>query len=175
MRQFSAALLTRALALVTSLFVPARGRHSAAVRRRSTRVRRYAPAPAPASARSGRPPTPQRGAPRPAPRPVPPPRLAPAPEIFPADDIALVRPYYTAREHERERGLSRVQAEAVIRLRAWSHGSVHVPAQAPPPVPTPTPTLTRAPAPVPAPAPAPVGDLLAAAPARARYADGVTV
>ncbi|WP_150255977.1 hypothetical protein [Nocardiopsis deserti] len=168
MRQFSAALLTRALALVTSLLIPARGRHSAAVRRRrSTRVRRYAPAPAPASARSSRPPTPQRRTPRPAPRPVPAPRLAPAPEIFPADDIALVRPYYTAREHERERDLSRVQAEAVIRLRAWSHGSVHVPAQAAPPIPAP------ARAPIPAPAPVPVGDLLAAAPAR--YADGVTV
>ncbi|WDZ90196.1 hypothetical protein [Nocardiopsis sp. HUAS JQ3] len=171
MRQFSAALLTRALALVTSLFIPARGRHSAAVRRRSTRVRRYAPAPAPASARSSRPTTPQRGAPRPAPRPVPPPRLAPAPETFPADDIALVRPYYTARERECEHDLSRVQAEAVIRLRAWSHGSVHVPAQAPLPVPSPT----RAPAPTPAPMPVPIGDLLAAAPARARYADGVTV
>ncbi|MFE6390038.1 hypothetical protein [Nocardiopsis dassonvillei] len=102
---------------------------------------------------------------------MPPPRLAPAPEIFPADDIALARPYYTAREHERERDLSRVQAEAVIRLRAWSHGSVHVPAQAPPAVSTPA----RAPAPIPAPAPVPVGDLLAAAPARTRYADGVTV
>jgi hypothetical protein len=95
---------------------------------------------------------------------VPAPRLAPAREIFPADDIALVRPYYTAREHERERDLSRVQAEAVIRLSAWSHGSVHVPAQAAPPIPCP----------VPAPAPVPVGDLLAAAPARARYAE-VTV
>ncbi|WP_444961354.1 hypothetical protein [Nocardiopsis sp. M1B1] len=89
--------------------------------------------------------------------------MAPAPETFPADDIALVRPYYTARERECEHDLSRVQAEAVIRLRAWTHGSVHVPAQAPPPVPTP------------APMPVPVGDLLAAAPARARYADGVTV
>uniref|UniRef100_UPI003744A6A5 hypothetical protein n=1 Tax=Nocardiopsis akebiae TaxID=2831968 RepID=UPI003744A6A5 len=157
---------------MTSLFIPARGRHSAAVRRRrSTRVRRYAPVPAPASARSSRPTIPQRGTSRPAPRPVSPPRLAPAPEIFPADDIALVRPYYTARERECEHDLSRVQAEAVIRLRAWSHGSVHVPAQAPLPVPTPT----RAPAPTPAPMPVPVGDLLAAAPARTRYADGVTV
>ncbi|PDP85535.1 hypothetical protein CQJ94_22455 [Glycomyces fuscus] len=166
MRQFSAALLTRALTLVTSLFIPARGRHSAAVRRRrSTRVRRYAPAPAPASARSGMTPASRPGAPRSAPRPVPAPRLAPAPESFPAEDIALVRPYYTARERECEHALSRVHAEAVIRLRAWSHGSVHVPAPAPPPVPVA----------VPAPAPAPVGDLLASAPARARYADGVAV
>ncbi|WP_026122991.1 hypothetical protein [Nocardiopsis halotolerans] len=149
MRQFSAALLTRALGLVTTLFVPARGRHSAAARRRrSTRVRRYAPLPAPASAQASAPSTPPIRVPRPrraqlpTPRPVPAPRLAPAPESFRAEDIALVRPYYAAHEGD----LSRVQTEAAARPRAWSHRSA-----------------------------APVGDLLAPSVPGPRRAEGVLV
>ncbi|WP_116246318.1 hypothetical protein [Nocardiopsis sp. FIRDI 009] len=117
MRDYSAAFFALLAAYVKALFTPARGRHSAAARRRrSTRVRRYAPLPAPAEA--GTPPTP-----KPAPVPVPAPRLAPPRESVPADEIALVRPYYVS--HERD--LDRVQAEATARLHAW------MPKQPPPP------------------------------------------
>ncbi|WP_026338434.1 MULTISPECIES: hypothetical protein [Nocardiopsis] len=81
MRQFSAALLSRALGpLIAFLSAPC-GRHSTMAgrrRRRSTRVRRYVPAPPPA--------------------PLPPPRLAPPGQTVPAEDVALVRPYFAAHE-----------------------------------------------------------------------------
>ncbi|NKZ00250.1 hypothetical protein [Nocardiopsis alborubida] len=85
MRQFSAALLSRALGpLIAFLSAPC-GRHAtvAGRRRRSTRVRRHVPGPPPA--------------------PLPPPRLAPPREIVPAEDVALVRPYYAAHERLRAR------------------------------------------------------------------------
>ncbi|MFI6575670.1 hypothetical protein ACIBFB_07695 [Nocardiopsis sp. NPDC050513] len=91
------------MGFVKALFTPARGRHaSAARRRRSTRVRRYAPLPAPVEASTP-----------PAPTPAPP--LAPPRESLPADEIALVRPYYLS--HERD--LDSVRAEATARLHAW--------------------------------------------------------
>ncbi|MFL1377388.1 hypothetical protein [Nocardiopsis protaetiae] len=94
MSQFSAALFRAALGLLRALFSPPRGRHA---RRRSTRVRRYAD-------------------PKPATRPLPPavPRLAEPRETFPADDVALVRPYYTAHEQ------ARIQAAATARLEQWA-------------------------------------------------------
>ncbi|MEV6820786.1 hypothetical protein AB0M72_18710 [Nocardiopsis dassonvillei] len=104
MRQFSAAVLSRALGpLIAFLSAPC-GRHSTVAgrrRRRSTRVRRYVPAPPPA--------------------PLPPPRLAPPSTSFPAEDIALVRPYFAA--HERSRAAvsgtraPRVPAPRVPELR----------------------------------------------------------
>ncbi|WP_053615765.1 hypothetical protein, partial [Nocardiopsis sp. NRRL B-16309] len=104
MAQFSPAVLRYALAYLTALFTPARGRHSAARRRRSTRVRRYAPVPAPELT--------QAAAPRPAPR------LAPPPAPIPAEEVALVRGYYRAFENERD--LARVQADALRRLDQWT-------------------------------------------------------
>ncbi|WP_435110832.1 hypothetical protein [Nocardiopsis synnemataformans] len=86
MRQFSAALLNRALGPLIAFFSAPCGRHSTVAgrrRRRSTRVRRYAPAPLPVSA--------------------PAPRLAPSRETVPAEDIALVRPYFAAHERLRAR------------------------------------------------------------------------
>jgi hypothetical protein len=103
----SPAVLSYAMGLVKALFTPARGRHSAARRRRSTRVRRYAPLPTPAPAQASA---------SPAPRPVP--RLAPSREHVPAEDVALVRGYYRAFEQERD--LARVQAEARARLDRWT-------------------------------------------------------
>ncbi|PDP86021.1 hypothetical protein CQJ94_19985 [Glycomyces fuscus] len=83
MRQFSAALLSRALGPLIALLSAPCGRHCAVAgrRRRSTRVRRYAPAPAPAR--------------------LPAPRLDPPGQTLPAEDVALVRPYLAA--HERLR------------------------------------------------------------------------
>ncbi|XKK41051.1 hypothetical protein HFP72_12070 [Nocardiopsis sp. ARC36] len=118
MRNYSAAFLSLAMGCLKALLLPARGRHSAAVRRRSTRVRRYAPVPAPlpeqVSASLPKPPS-------------PPSRPAPPSAPFPVEDVALARPYYVAREIERERDrerelereLDRIQAEATARLRAW--------------------------------------------------------
>ncbi len=81
MRQFSAALLSRALGpLIAFLSAPC-GRHSTVAgrrRRRSARVRRYVPAPPSAL--------------------LPPPRLAPPGRTVPAEDVALVRPYFAAHE-----------------------------------------------------------------------------
>ncbi|MEV2278364.1 hypothetical protein AB0I72_22530 [Nocardiopsis sp. NPDC049922] len=103
MRDYSAAFFALLAAYLKALFTPARGRHSAAARRRrSTRVRRYAPPPAPVEAST--PPVPK-----------PAPRLVPPRESLPADEIALVRPYYVS--HERD--LDRVRAEATARLHAW--------------------------------------------------------
>ncbi|MFD3685564.1 hypothetical protein ACFWTE_12180 [Nocardiopsis sp. NPDC058631] len=115
MRNYSAAFLSLAMGHLKALLLPARGRHSAAARRRSTRVRRYAPVSAPAPEQvSASLPEP----PAPAPRPAPP--SAP----FPAENGPLVRPYFFARELERERELERdrIQAEATVRLRAWVPG-----------------------------------------------------
>ncbi|MFE6388409.1 hypothetical protein [Nocardiopsis dassonvillei] len=105
MRQFSAALLSRALGPLIALLSAPCGRHSTVAgrrRRRSTRVRRYVPVPPPA--------------------PLPPPRLAPPGASFPAEDIALVRPYFAA--HERSRAAAsgvpvpRVPAPRVPELHA---------------------------------------------------------
>ncbi|GAB2482044.1 hypothetical protein [Nocardiopsis aegyptia] len=147
MAYFSPAVLSSAIALlpaaVRALFAPARGRHSltAGRRRRSTRVRRYAPLPTPAQALTPAPPHPRptprsqpaaRPAPRPAthpttcaalrptPRPAPTPamRVAPPRDHIPAEEVALVRGYYRAFEHERDR--DRVQAHALRRLDQWT-------------------------------------------------------
>ncbi|WP_198347030.1 hypothetical protein [Nocardiopsis dassonvillei] len=200
MRQFSAAALIRALGMVKALFAPPCGRHSATGgrRRRSTRVRRYVPVPAQVRApveatappartdrapeRPERPKHPKRPAapgsvPAAAPAPATAPRLAPPSVRFPAEDIALVRPYYAAREQARaearagtrEPGAARVRREITIRLDqrpgtntpfsgdllATDSGPVPTPA----PVRVPAPALTRVPAqtfePGPPPAPAP--------------------
>ncbi|WP_368045810.1 hypothetical protein [Nocardiopsis sp. HUAS JQ3] len=203
MRQFSAAALIRALGMVKALFAPPCGRHSATGgrRRRSTRVRRYVPVPAqvrvpveataPPARTDRAPERPERPghpaapcsvpglAPVAAPVPVPTPRLAPPSTRFPADDIALVRPYYAAREQARaearagtrEPGAARVRREVTIRLdqRPGTNtpfsgdllATGPVPAPVPSPVPTrvPAPALTRVPVqafePGPPPAPAP--------------------
>ncbi|MDT0329694.1 hypothetical protein [Nocardiopsis lambiniae] len=104
MRQSSAALLRAVFALFGALLSPSRGRHT---RRRSTRVRRYAQNPRPAT----------RPSPPAAPRPHHP-RLHRPREVFPAEELPLVRPYYTA--HEQNRTQARVQAEATARLHRWS-------------------------------------------------------
>jgi hypothetical protein len=89
MRQFSAALLSRALGPLIAFLSSPCGRHStvAGRRRRSTRVRRYVPEAPPvsvsASASASEPAVPH---------------LAPAREVIPAEDVALVRPYFTAHE-----------------------------------------------------------------------------
>jgi hypothetical protein len=108
MRDYSAAFLALVIGTVKALLTPARGRH-AARRRRSTRVRRYAPLPAVDPVQHSGPYEPRA------------PRLARPTEVFPADEIALVRPYYLARERARaqERDLDRIQAQATARLQAW--------------------------------------------------------
>ncbi|GAA1447902.1 hypothetical protein [Nocardiopsis tropica] len=149
MRQFSAALLSCALGAAKALLLPSRGRHSARAlrrRRRSTRVRRYAPLPAappPVGAVPARPVRPA-GSTRPvrpdlpASRPLAPPRPpAPPSGAAPAGEDALVRPYYAA--HERE--LALVQARADARLRQWTRtgpaARTPVPAGGPAPLPAP--------------------------------------
>ncbi|MFL1429311.1 MULTISPECIES: hypothetical protein [unclassified Nocardiopsis] len=151
MIEFSAALSSRALHLLLALFSPPRGRHSRprflGSRRRSTRVRRYAANPEPARRSTVH--LPRGSAPA---RP-----LAPPAEVFPADDISPVRPYYTA--HERsfaENGDDRAQAEALARLARWT-GAAEPPAPAPARVPAPRPgdlLAPRQPEPEPAPEPA---------------------
>ncbi|GAB2492768.1 hypothetical protein [Nocardiopsis aegyptia] len=109
MAQFSPAVLTSALGYLKALLAPARGRHSvAARRRRSTRVRRYAPVPAPELTQAA------------VPRPVRSPalRLAPPPAPIPAEEVALVRGYYRAFESERDRECA--QADALRRLDQWT-------------------------------------------------------
>ncbi|MFI6575522.1 hypothetical protein ACIBFB_06950 [Nocardiopsis sp. NPDC050513] len=114
------ALLRETLHTLRALLAPARGRHSAAARRRrSTRVRRYAPLPAPEQAVA------------PAPRPAP--RLTPPPAPIPAEDVALVRGYYRAFERE----TAQRQAEARARLDRWSAKPPTPPARVPQPRPVP--------------------------------------
>ncbi|WP_150236791.1 hypothetical protein [Nocardiopsis quinghaiensis] len=121
MRQFSAALLSRALGPLIAFLSSPCGRHStvAGRRRRSTRVRRYAPPPLPA--------------------PTPAPRLATTREVVPAEDVALVRPYFAAHERLRTaqtripeprrpepetdevaRRFAQVQERAAAILQQWS-------------------------------------------------------
>ncbi|CAL9508843.1 hypothetical protein SUDANB121_03608 [Nocardiopsis dassonvillei] len=129
MSQFSAALFRAALGLLRALFSSPCGRHHR--RRRSARVRRYAQTPGPAT------------------RPSPPaaPRLSAPRETFAADDLPLVRPYYTAHEQARiqdqtaprapesprlaephktlpdpcaAREQARLQAHATARLQQWA-------------------------------------------------------
>ncbi|GAA1437964.1 hypothetical protein [Nocardiopsis tropica] len=152
MRQFSAALLSRALGPLTALLTPPRGRHSAAAarrRRRSTRVRRYAPVPIPATVGAAAPArtVPVAGSSDPL---LPAPRLTPPPERLPADELALVRPYFDA--HERE--LDRVREEAAARLRRWT-------ARAAPPSGDLLATAPSTPAPAPVAVPAPRAPLAA--------------
>ena len=110
MAHSSPAVLKSALGYLKALLAPARGRHSvAARRRRSTRVRRYAPLPAPELAQA----TPVASA---APRPAP--RLIPPPAPIQAEEVALVRGYYRAFETERD--LARAQADALARLDQWT-------------------------------------------------------
>lgn len=99
MRQFSAALLSRAFRPVKVLLAPPRGRHAAGGRRRSGRVRRYVSSPAPAPA-----PVPSTPA-----SPLSPPR-----QFIPAEYVAAVRPYYEA--HERKRELARARVQETARL-----------------------------------------------------------
>ncbi|WP_306366657.1 hypothetical protein [Nocardiopsis sp. CC223A] len=135
MAQSSAALLSRALRLLEALFSPPRGRHSRTrilgLRRRSTRVRRYAANPGPARRSTLHLPA----------------DLAPPAEVFPAEDVALVRPYYTAHERSLAEGddADRVQAQACARLARWTNDTTEPPA----------------PPRIPAQRPAPAGDLLA--------------
>ncbi|NKY97330.1 hypothetical protein [Nocardiopsis alborubida] len=104
MLQFSAALISRALGPLIALFSSPCGRHSTVVgrRRRSTRVRRYAPSPPAAPvqvsrSRASRRETPENPAPPARPN-VPAPCLTPPSEQLNADEVALVRPYFTAHE-----------------------------------------------------------------------------
>ncbi|MFE3461056.1 hypothetical protein ACFXKD_26230 [Nocardiopsis aegyptia] len=137
MAQFSPAVLSYAIALLRAFLAPARGRHSVARRRRSTRVRRYAPLPAPVPAQASAPPAPR-----------PSPRLAPPRERIPAEDVALVRGYYRAFENERD--LARVQAQARARLDRWAS----TPSRSPVPNAAPAPSGDLlAPVPVPVPRP----------------------
>ena len=137
MPQCIATVFKAALKLLQALLCPPKGRHSRRTRphrrrRRSSRVRRYAPM-TPAS------PTPlpshpaaqktqvktqvstsvrARAKAQPEPRvseAEPHRKLRPPSTEFDADDIALVRPYYTAHEAEADRAQSR----AALRLRAW--------------------------------------------------------
>ncbi|WP_444962156.1 hypothetical protein [Nocardiopsis sp. M1B1] len=190
MRQFSAAALIRAFGMVKALFAPPCGRHSATGgrRRRSTRVRRYVPAPAQvrvpveattppartdrAPERPERPRHPERPAapglvpgsvPAAAPAPAAAPRLAPPSARFPADDIALVRPYYAAREQARaearagtrEPGAARVRHEVTIRLDQRTStntpfsGDLLATGSGPVPTRAPAAASTEAPAPAP--------------------------
>lgn len=112
-----AAVLAHVLKPLLALLSSSKGRH-AARRRRSRRVRRYTRT-LPAASR----PAPQRTSPsarRPSRSPIPPlprdtPILAPARRRVPAEEVALVRPYYLAHEQD----LARVQHHAATRLQAW--------------------------------------------------------
>ncbi|NYH52509.1 hypothetical protein HNR06_002098 [Nocardiopsis arvandica] len=113
MRQFSAALLSRALGPLMDFLSSPRGRHSAVAgrRRRSTRVRRYVPAPLPAP----------EAASASAPRPAPP------GQTVPAEDVALIRPYASP-GHERERECGRKPQAKVPRPRGHQPSRVSAPA-----------------------------------------------
>ncbi|MDE3721684.1 hypothetical protein PWG71_09815 [Nocardiopsis sp. N85] len=151
MKQSTATLLGRALRMVGALLFPSRGRHSrstfSGLRRRSQRVRRYAANPEPARRATVHLPVD-----RPHARP-----LTSPPESFPADDVALVRPYYAAHERaaasrnegETEAEQVRVQAEALARLERWT--APRIPRSRPTP---PGDLLAPDPAPAPVVAPA---------------------
>ncbi|OLT25562.1 hypothetical protein BJF83_05195 [Nocardiopsis sp. CNR-923] len=151
MAQSSRAGLRSALETLKTLLAPASGRHSAR-RRRSTRVRRYAPLPAPEQATA--PPE----LPEP---PVPGSRPAPPSVHVRADRVALVRPYYVAFERE----LAYTRAHPARRLRArTTRPTVAV---APATKRANAYTLRHAAPRVPVPRPAPDSDLLAAPAPRA--------
>ncbi|MFI6579302.1 hypothetical protein ACIBFB_26255 [Nocardiopsis sp. NPDC050513] len=146
MAQFSRAVLRSALATLQTLLAPACGRHSAR-RRRSTRVRPYAPPPVPEQI--SEPPAASEPA-------APAPRLTPPGTRVRTDRTALVRPYHVA--FERELAYARAHPARRLRARTTRPGTAAAP------------TTTRAnpytpkhAAPqIPAPRPAPEGDLLAA-------------
>ncbi|WP_028647397.1 hypothetical protein [Nocardiopsis sp. CNT312] len=139
MAHSSRAVLRSALETLEALLLPARGRHA---RRRSARVRRYAPLPVPEQAAS------------PVPEPVPESWLAPPTVRTPARDAALVRPYYTA--YERELAYTRVHPARRLRARATTPGPRGPRVPAAPYAPTHArPSV---------PAPRPAGDLLAVPP-----------
>src|SRR5690625_5254350 len=127
MPQCIAAVFKAALNALWALFCPPKGRHSAERfrRRRSTRVRRYAPrtpaapAPLPSHPAARKPQVNPAELPRPKPSasPKPPPALKPPTVDIDADEIALVRPYYTAQEPEGE--AERIQNRATACLRQW--------------------------------------------------------
>ncbi|WP_051415745.1 hypothetical protein [Nocardiopsis sp. CNT312] len=161
MAHSSRAVLRSALETLEALLLPARGRHArpsptgTLLRRRSARVRRYAPVPAPE----------QTAAPAPAAPPVPAvpstrPGLAPPTVRTPARDAALVRPYYTA--YERELAYTQVHPARRLRARATIPGPRGPRLSASARRGTPYTPTHAAPAPVPAPRPA--GDLLAPPP-----------
>ncbi|WP_026122212.1 hypothetical protein [Nocardiopsis halotolerans] len=147
MTQFSAALLSRAFGPLIALFSSPCGRHSNAAgrRRRSTRVRRYAPLPAPVEAATPPARTHRNSEIPKLPASAPAPRMAPPSEPFPADDIAPVRPCFATHERQRafanpaltpaarapeprraepdteevRRGLDRAKARARIMYQQW--------------------------------------------------------
>ncbi|CAL9478073.1 hypothetical protein SUDANB121_02993 [Nocardiopsis dassonvillei] len=199
-RQFSAAFLGPALGLLGALFRSPRGRHARtvgllALRRRSKRVRRYAADPGPATARLPRrsPSTARPAAPAPAASRHR--HLEPPSRILPADEIPLVRPYFTAHEQAVtrrapdpscadavERELARVQEQALARLRGWTAPSGSAASGAPAagrstpaapasPFVSPSPPAAAAPrrSPVPRPRLSPPGDLLAPAAPESRF------
>ncbi|WP_017612259.1 hypothetical protein [Nocardiopsis salina] len=116
-----AAALSLLGVLSAALFAQSKGRHRhRPVRRRARRVRPYArPLPAvlppaqtarPDTSSGARPAVPQRSAPTGT---LARPTLNPPSEPVPADEVALVRPYYAAHEHDL------AQQRALVRLRAW--------------------------------------------------------
>ncbi|MBE3001782.1 hypothetical protein IDM40_24235 [Nocardiopsis sp. HNM0947] len=144
-------------ALISGLFSQPRGRHSAEQlrRRRSTRVRPYAPMTPAAPERLPSHPTVHDS-------PEETPTLKPSTAEFDADEIALVRPYFTAHEAkavaeakaETEADAARAQDRATARLRAWGANLDHLEfgpdtnfSFGPPPEGTRTYTLDQYPAP----------------------------
>ncbi|GHD29602.1 hypothetical protein [Nocardiopsis kunsanensis] len=127
MPQCIAAVFKAVSKALRALLCPPKGRHSAGQlrRRRSTRVRRYAPrtpaAPAPLPshpvARKSQASAAERPHPKPPASPTPPASLEPPTVEIDADEIALVRPYFTA--HEPEGEAERIQNRATARLCQW--------------------------------------------------------
>ncbi len=85
--------------------------------------------------------------------------------MFPAEDVALVRPYYAAHERSaarhaapaaEEHELARIQDQALARLRGWTTPNTSYPQ-----MPTAPPARALIPA-IPRPRSAPLGDILAA-------------
>ena len=126
MPQCIAAVFKAALKPLRALLSTPKGRHSAGQlrRRRSTRVRRYAPstpaAPVPLPSHPAAQKCQVSTDERPRPKPTgskPPTVLKPPAAEIDADDIALVRPYFTA--HEADVEAERIRYRATARLRAW--------------------------------------------------------